>query len=143
MNRELNQRTWVRPILWDIVLAVVFGALIFAILITATGGVLVSLVPAAVALVAFVLFHYLVWGRALLKLVAPARQQAEAHARQERDEAKPVDEFALVLTEPERVELIQALEQSLTEHSAASHPPPRPSGEVLRGVLDRLRGFGA
>jgi hypothetical protein len=145
MNSKASQRAVRRSIFLEIVLAVVFAALVLVILLTASAGALAYLVAAVVAIVAFLTFHYLTWGRALLKSEASAREAAERHVRQEREETMPADEFALPLTEEERAALIQALEQILAEKPASlqSAPKPGPNHQSIRGVLDRLRAFGA
>jgi hypothetical protein len=142
MNPELSQRVWPRRIWWDVILAAVFGGCILAILILATGGILISLVTAAAALVIFGLLNYLFWGQSLLKDVAREREKAELRARDVRDESKPTDEVIMLLSDRERVELIHALEESLEKNTVAVSAPSG-NHEAIRGVLDKLRGFGA
>ena len=143
MNRQPSQYLRARPILGDILLAIVFSAFLFAILIITSAGVLTSLMTATVGLVVFALVQYWFWGHALLENVAQQREQTEAHVRQEREAARPVDKLTLVLNEEERVELMHTLEQSLAESPAAVPSRSSVKKEALRGLLDKLRGFGA
>src|SRR5438477_3816241 len=52
-----------RSMPWDIVLALCFGGLFFAIILVASGGIFLSVVITVLAMVVFGLLQYLVWGR--------------------------------------------------------------------------------
>lgn len=134
-------------IFWDVILAIFFGGIVFAILIIATGGLILALVTGAVAIAVFAVFQYLVWGRVFLENVARERRKEDVRARREHDQATPKEEFSLVLTEQERKELVRALEQSLpgpvAGRTAAVGPRTGARVDAVQEVLDRLRGFGA
>lgn len=133
MNRELQP-----PILGEMVVAALFSAVLFTILFITTGGILISLVTAAVALVVFGLFHYFLWGQALLQSTVRERQQVASRTHHAREASTPAQEVTLVLSDRERVEMINALEKSLAEAPQANEDKKATIGELL----GRLRGFG-
>jgi hypothetical protein len=122
-------------VFWEILLALALGAAIFIVLIPLTGGTFAYLVPIAVAMVLFGLVHYLFWGRASLYSVAVREREASMRAA-----AAPPDEFELVLNEKERADLMAILEQSLNSRVESEQSSEKGR---LRGILERLRGFGA
>jgi hypothetical protein len=111
----------------------------------ATGGVLLSWFTLSVAIVVFGMFNYLFWGHRLLKGIAVERKRADLRARLARNSKAPTDEFVLQLNDKERNELMHTLEQSLAEAPPAVGYFPRSFNEkdAIRGVLERLRGYGA
>jgi hypothetical protein len=120
--------------LWELLLGVLFGGALFSLLLVTTSGILVSLASAGVLLFVFGLLHYWTWGQGLSKRVDPEQQAPLAN-----DQAPPTDGFTLTLSEQQRDALIGALEHSL----AVTEPPQGPQKEMIRDLLDRLRGFGA
>jgi hypothetical protein len=120
--------------LWELLLGVLFGGALFSLLLVTTSGILVSLAITGVLLFAFGLLHYVTWGQGLSRRVDPEQQTALAG-----DPSPVTDEFTLTLSEQQRDALIGALEHSL----AVTEPPQGPQKEMIRDLLDKLRGFGA
>jgi hypothetical protein len=129
-----------RPVPVDILLTLFFAGFVFVLLLIVTGGLVVSLITAAVATAVFALFHYLVWGQFLLKTLAKERRLEDTRARLQVEQAMPADEFCLTLTDAERLELIGVLEDALAGAASARRAQ---SKETIQEMLDRLRGFGA
>jgi hypothetical protein len=125
MNGVRYQRPWARRVGWGIVLAVIFGALIYAVLTLLTGGFLVSVSVVVAAFVLAALFHYFTWG----EYMTPATPAGRPLTTQEGP--APVDEFSVAINERERAELIRALEQSHVRSATTQE------------LLERLRGYGA
>jgi hypothetical protein len=134
-----------RPVIGDVALAAASAACLFAVLIMATGGVLISWLTAIVAFVLFGMVNYLFWGHRLLKSVAGERRRAMSQARLVRASNVSADEFILELNDAERAELMRTLEQSLADAPPAVGAIPGAANEreAIRGVLDKLRGYGA
>ena len=145
MSRDLTQRPWARGIRWDIVLAAIFGAIVFAGLVVVTDGILISLAIVVACFAVWGVVQYLLWGHAIERDAAPELARAGVIVQQQRAAAAPAREFAFMLTERERAEVVHALEQWSAAAPAALQPHERAEArtEVIRGVLDRLRGFGA
>lgn len=133
---------------WDILLAFAFGVVIFAFLVMASSGVLVSVVVIVAAFGIFALFHFWIWGRTSLKTVAQDRPEEKTGDDKQAQAANLEDEFTLVLNEQERTELIEVLEQSLassvgSHHHAQTKAPKGEPKKTIQEVLNRTKGFGA
>jgi hypothetical protein len=131
-----------RGILWEVLLALIFGAFVFAILALVTGDLLVNLIPTVGAMALFAVCHYFLWGQVAWQEVAPERRKEEARARLQPEQVKPSDELSQALDERERVELMSVLERSLRDNSPGDGRSAQQK-ETIREVLDRLHGFGA
>jgi hypothetical protein len=142
MNYGVFSRREPRRALGEVLLALFFGVIIFAILVLVTGGFLINLIPAAGAMALFALFHYLFWGQVAEAEMAQERRKEESRARFQAEHERPSDEFNLVLNERQRIELMDVLEKSLTEPPQGNERRAQQK-ETIREVLDRLRGFGA
>ena len=123
----------------DVVLAVIFGGVVFVFLGIVSAGILEPLITAAAIIALFALGHYLFWGRFMSRQTGAATAPP-AQARQ----AAPEDEFLLSLTEPERSELLQVLRDSLDSGKPQPGEPEEAKGVAIRrALLDKLRMFGA
>ncbi len=124
----------------DVVLAGVFGAMVFVFLNIVSGGILITLVTVAVMFLVFGCIHYIVWGRA----VSPAIPAAEI--RPFVREQMPQETIAVELTDEERQELIALLDRSL--NPALANGKSTDANQDLhrarrRDLLERLRMYGA
>ncbi|HMF19061.1 MAG TPA: hypothetical protein VKE98_17765 [Gemmataceae bacterium] len=109
-------------------MAVLLGIFLFVLFNIVSMGLLVTLITVGILFGVFGLGHYLWWGRPLksrMSTQSPPVQPAE-----------PADTFVVELTDEERAEPIQLLEQS----SAAGMSR---SAALRRDLLSKLRMFGA
>ena len=139
--KTVSKLPWQRwKSLWDVVLAVLAGIVVFILLDMVTGGLLNSVLIAAVAMAVVGLMHYFLWGRVLTRSDTLAARATTAIASSAASSV-PDDEIVISLDEPERAELLRLVEKSLAENS--------PNGQVKqnaaldRQLADKLRMFGA
>jgi hypothetical protein len=139
---------WKRQMLFgQLLLAIVFGVMIFVGLNIASAGILTSVLILGGFFVLFGLVQYALWGRALAEdtgASTPEIRGPKACVLK----TGPTDEFSLGLNEQERRELLKILEQSVAEPRRSQ--PPRREDEanksrmaIRRELLDRLRMYGA
>jgi hypothetical protein len=138
MKYRVFFRRWAVP--WDIILTVCLGAFLFVFVAIASSGIFMAAVITALAMVAFGLVQYFLWGRNSLRSAAPERAREEIIERQALRQAIPADEFTIPFNERERQELLAVLEESL---AAPVEAQPAAQRALRLELLDRLRGFGA
>src|SRR5207302_8607717 len=126
---------------WDVMVAALVGVVIFFFLDVASLGVLGAAVTVAAIVAAVGLGHYLLWGRVFARRVARERQRVQDQARRlETSEPEPPDEVFLGLTDRERMELLQLLEQSLAGTTGGREEGNK-SAAIRRELQDKIRMF--
>jgi len=125
MRRISTSYLWQSTLFWLVIAAIVVAAVLFALLMLLTEGWLISLVITAAILCALAALHYVIWGRSLLDETRAERRTAQAE--QAREQVIPEEPFTLVLSDRERVELIEFLQKA-----------DKPS---IREIVERLREF--
>ena len=116
--------------LWNVVLAALFGLMLFVMLDIVSAGLLTTLVTVGVFFVVGGLIRYGIWGRQMRTEVA---QESRA-ARPENHHNGAT--FVVELTDRERAELLRMLEHSRRASDA-------PVIDVRHALLDKIRMFGA
>jgi hypothetical protein len=121
---------------WGVVLALIAGAIVFAVLVGLTAGYLLALLFAVIVMIIVGGLHYLVWGRAMAQAVPAGRVVMPPPARIE----TPPDLFTVTVNDQERAVLLRLLNQLEAERRAV--PAPQ-DATVLHRLRDKLQSYGA
>jgi len=127
-------RKW--TVLWQVLFASLFAVVIFIGLNVLSAGIFLSMLTVSLAFAAFALAHYWIWGREMTHEVAGLPRPATETRPLGAVQSPPVVDIAIELSEPQRVELMQVLEQSLPQVQGRQ-------AALRREVLDKLRMYGA
>jgi len=130
---------------WNVVFFALFALLIFVLLNVVSAGVMTSLITVGVLFLVFGSIHYIFWGRMMT-----AEVTKETGTVRPGDQARSNDAFSVELTDQERLELTQLLEQS-TASQALANEQAMTGGDKQwdqkvarrRNLLERLRMYGA
>jgi hypothetical protein len=132
-------------IFWEVLLALLFGGVLFVFLDLASAGIFTGLIIVLAVAAVVGLFHYLFWGREMLVDVASRRARVPQWTEPKVGTTVPGHEFFVELNEDERRELLQLLEQAakVTAIKEGAPAPAEPNGDMRRQLIEKLRMYGA